>query len=220
MLHVFAEVRKIVLGNRKIDVYRILQLDVYQGRTSSSDVVSGINESSTGTSVIRRANVAILKVQLREIDGSLIFSDGSFKVLNLGAIDVYLLVGNEALLSDLLIALKISLKQSQLRLVGLQLTLRLLQVGLEGAWIDDKEQITLFHFLSFDEVDFRNSSIHLRLHVHRFGRGESPKFVQLNRHIQRLHMSSPGRSSQAADALVVCFSPQPAIASERKKIRG
>jgi hypothetical protein len=110
------------------------------------------------------------------------------KVLNLGAIHIYLLIRNEALLSDVLVTLKISFKQSQLRLVGFQLTLRLLQVGLKRARIDDKEQVAFLHFLPFGKVDFHYSSIHLWLHIHRFGRGQSPEFMQLNGHIHSLHI--------------------------------
>ena len=43
---------KIVLGDSEIDIDRILQLNIDQSRSSGSDIVSGINESSSGPSII------------------------------------------------------------------------------------------------------------------------------------------------------------------------
>src|SRR5271166_2334835 len=80
---------------------------VAQDRSSGSDIVSRINESSTGTPVSRGANVAIFKVQFRQIDGRLIFSDSALKVINLGTIYVFCLLRNDVL--HLFVALEISL---------------------------------------------------------------------------------------------------------------
>ena len=95
LAHFFAELCEIVLGNLEIGVNRILELDIYQGRSASSNVISRINETSTGSSVIRRTNIAIFQVESSKFDGRLILSDGALQVLNLGTIGVYLLRRNE-----------------------------------------------------------------------------------------------------------------------------
>ncbi len=71
--HVLAHGGQLLLGNREIDVDGMHLVDDDHGSVGVGlDEIAGVNEQVTGAAVDRRANLAVLEIQARGLDGSFV----------------------------------------------------------------------------------------------------------------------------------------------------
>ena len=121
--------------------------------------------------------MGVLDVQLGRLDVSLIELDRALVLLDHERLVGRLLFGDRILGLQLLVAREIGPGFSEERLVMLELRLRLIERGLVGSGIDEKQRIARFDSLTLIEKSLHDLAVHPRLHVDgldRLHRSERP----------------------------------------------
>src|SRR6267142_6262800 len=113
--------------------------------------VAGIHEAETDATADRRSDAGIGELELGVVNLALIRGNGPINLANQCALSIELLLGDDALFEEKLIALKIDLRVFALRLVFSELPQRLLELDLEGTRIDLREKISLVNELTLLE---------------------------------------------------------------------
>ncbi len=120
------------------------------------------------------------QIQLRIVDCCLVGADRSVQLVGGGLLGIYLLLRHRSgFIQQTLEALVIQSRVFKLGLVAEKVGLRLIECHLEWPGIDDRQQLSRVHVLTFFEIDLRQLPVHPALHADRVGGGHAAQAFQI-----------------------------------------
>jgi hypothetical protein len=162
------------------------------------DDIARIDQANAGDAVKRRSNRGVAQLGLGIFDGRLVGLDDLLVLGDEGALGIGLLLRRGMLLRESGVALEIELRIGEMGLVAGQRRLRLIELCLEGAWIDLRENLPALYLLSLGEVDLLERTRDLRADR---CRDQVASATALSRRLGSQHVGPcPGRSPPASSA--------------------
>jgi len=118
------------------------------GRVVRVDEVSGIDVADAGDAVDGRGDPRVGEVEPRRLDGGAVDAHRSLELPDHRPLIVRLLDGDELALGEILEAGQVLLRREELGLVAGEGAFRRVELDLERARIDLREDVALLHFLA------------------------------------------------------------------------
>ena len=142
-----------------------MQLGNHQHRRAAGrrHIVAGIDLPQTDAAIDRRNDAAVSQVQLGTIDRRLVAGDGAFESSERGFQRVQVLLGDDSLLVQHLVAIVLGFRVGQLSFIFLQIGLGLRQRHLVGTRIDQDQQVAGFDVLAFLKIHLHDLAINAGL---------------------------------------------------------
>src|SRR6202035_2243910 len=123
------------------------------GRVVGMDDIARIDQANAGDAVKRRGDRRVTQLCPRRVDGGLVGFHRVLQLRHLRRLSIYLLARGVALLEQRLKAAEICLSVVQVRLIATTRRGHLIDLCLEGAWIDLRENLPALYLLSLGEID-------------------------------------------------------------------
>src|SRR3954462_1132721 len=167
------------------------------GRVVRVDEVSGIDVADAGDAVDGRGDPRVSEVEPRRLDRGAVDAHRSLELPDHRPLIVRLLDGDELALGEILEPGQVLLRREELGLVAREGAFRRVELDLERARIDLREDVALLHFLPLAEQHLVEPAVHLGAHRHRLVGGHRPEAVEKDGEVLLLHL----RDAHADDAL-------------------
>ncbi len=149
--------------------------------------VARIDQARADATAHRRDDARVAELHLRKVDLRVVGLHGGLELPDQRLLGIELLLGRGLLRVEVGVALEVDARVAELREVARALRLGLLELCLEGARVELREELAFLHVLPFDEAHALELTVDARLHGHARQRCDGADSRAEDRDILHLH---------------------------------